>query len=335
MKAVIILRQDKSKWVESLGFNCHPAMVPICNKPLLEYIVDFMVLSQCASITINMEIPSREIQDYFGDGKRFGTCISYMAIDKEEGIGRIIEDNDIYSYCSSFPLIILDGLFFIHYDKSEFNADWTQALDTGVMASCNSGNLLIIPNVQNLRNLSRINPGIPFSLSKMKNIDDFVRINMEILEAEQEHYILPGYRQSQKINFGKNVGIGKNVKITPPVILGNNVRLQDDVRVGPHTVIGQNVILDEKSSVDRSMVLSNTYVGKDLEVSKKIIGGKKVINVQNKDILEVDDHSLFSDLPNTVSFSLVTAIRKLMKQLKGSINNFMPDFISSRFGGIS
>jgi len=83
------------------------------------------------------------------------------------------------------------------------------------------------------------------------------------------------------------------------------------------------------------VVLANTYIGKDLEVSKKIINGKKVINVQNKDVLEVDDHSLFSDLPNTVNFSLITAIRKLMKRFKDSVNNFMPDFISSRFGGIS
>lgn len=334
MKAIIILRQDKKKWVESLGFNCHPAMVPICNKPLLEYLVDFMVLSQCNSIAINMENPSHKIQDYFGDGERFGTCISYKSINSEEGIGHIIESNDIYSYCSSFPLIVLDGLFFVHYDKLEFNAAWTRALDTGVLASCNTGNLLIVPNIQHLRNLSRINQGIPFSLSKMENIDDFVRINMEILDAEQEHYILPGYRQSQKINSGKNIEIGKNVKITPPVILGNNVRLQDNVRVGPHTVIGHNVILDERSSVNRSVVLSSTYIGKNLQVSKKIIDGKKVINALNKDILEVDDQSLFSDLPDTVGFSLVTATRKLMKRLKDSIISFMPDFISSKSGGI-
>ncbi len=335
MKAIIILRHDKIKWMGPLSFNSHPAMVPICNKPLLEYLVDFMVLTQCDSISINMEKPSSEIQEYFGDGERFGTCISYQSINSGDDIEKIIEDNNIYSYCSSFPLIVMDGLFFIHYDKSAFNVDWTRNLDTGVLASCNSGNLLIVPNVKNLRNFSRVNPGIPFALSKMENIDDYFRINMEILDAEQNHYVLPGYREFQKINFGKNVRSGKNVKIEPPVILGNNVRLQNNVRIGPHAVIGQNVILDEKSHVNRSVVLSNTYIGKDLKVSKKTLAGNKIINMQNRDILEVDDNSLFSILPKTLEFSSGTTFRKLINRIKDSITRFMPDFISSRFGGIS
>jgi len=232
-------------------------------------------------------------------------------------------------YCSSFPLIVLDGLFFIHYDKSEFNVDWTNTLDTGVLASCNSGSLLIAPNLQNLRNFSRVQPGVPFSLSKIENIDDYYRLNMEILDAEQKHYVLPGYKESQKINFGKNIRIGKNVKIEPPVTLGNNVRLQDNTCVGSHTVIGQNVILDEKSYVDRSVVLSNTYIGKGLEISKKILDGNKIINVKNKQILEVDDNSLFSILPSTLNLSFGSTIKNLQKRLKNSVKRLIPGSIRS------
>ncbi len=328
MKALIVLRQDNLQWSVPLASDGHPAMVHICNKYLLEYLVDFMVLSRCESITINMEEYIPEIEDYFGNGERWGICITYKTIQKGEDIDSIIDENDIYSSCLSFPLIIFDGLFFVHYDKSDFNTDWTQNLDTGLLTSCDSGNLLIVPTVQNLRNISSIRTGLPFSLSKLENLDDYFRLNMEILEAEQKHYVLPGYKETRDIIMGKNVRKGKNVDIRPPVILGDNVSLQDNVCVGPHAVVGSNVILDEKIILEKSVVLANTYVGKGLQLNKKIADGNQIIDMERKYTVKIKDNSLFSVLPVVHGFSLNQMICNFAGRLKENIINlFLNNFI--------
>lgn len=315
MKAIIILRQDKRQWTEPLFPNVHPAMVPVCNKPLLEYLIDFMVLSRCKSISIHMETPSGQIQDYFGNGERFGIRMSYWTTEKGATIDTIIDENDLYADGSSFPLIIIDGLFFIHYDKSNFNLAWIQDLDTGILASCSSGNMFIAPSLRDLRNISRVKPGIPFSLSTLKNLDDLYWITMEILGAEQKHYVLPGYQEISEIISGKNVRMGSGVNIKPPVILGNNVKIQDNVCLGPHAVVGNNVILDENSTLEKSILFSNTYVGSGLVIFEKIVNGDKMMDIKTKNILKIDDKALFSVLSGPPEFSFKRIIGKLTGRL--------------------
>lgn len=325
MKALIVIRNDNLQWFAPLNLRSHPAMLPICNKPLLEYLVDFMVLNRCESISINMEEAVPKIEDYFGNGERWGTCISYKTIKNGADIDRIIDDNNIYSHSSSFPLIVFDGLFFIHYDKFEFNSKWIQSLDTGLLTSCDSGSLLIVPTVKSLRNVSTTKTGIPFSLSKLADLDDYYMLNMEILEAEQKHYVLPGYKESKDIILGKSVRIGKNVAITPPVILGDNVNLLDNVRIGPHSVVGPNVILDENNAVEKSIVWPNTYVGKGLKLYKKIVDGNRIIDIEKKDIVEIEDAALFSVLPEAHAFSLKQIICSFSARLKENIIHLLLD----------
>ncbi len=307
MKALIVLRQNTAQWPSKMGSSGHPVMIPFCNKPLLEYLVDFMVLSRCDSIVINMETPDPRIEDYFGNGERFGICISYTAIEKGESIDEILDTNNIWTRCTSFPLVVFDGLFFVHYDKSLFDSDWIKSLDTGLLASCSSGNLLIAPKDSNLRNISSAKTDIPFSLSNLETLDDYFRITMEILDAEQDHYVLPGYKQTRQIVFGKNVKISRNVQITPPVILGNNIKLLDNVSVGPHAVVGNNVILDEQSEAKNSIILSSTYIGEGLHLSCKIVGGKRLISLPRGDMLEIEDKSLVSVLPEVSESPLENA----------------------------
>ena len=47
MNSLIIIQEKHYSWLRELKSAEHPAMVTICNKPILEYLVDFSVLLGC------------------------------------------------------------------------------------------------------------------------------------------------------------------------------------------------------------------------------------------------------------------------------------------------
>lgn len=323
MKAIIVLREDQTKWLRSYFPSAHPAMVPICNKPLLEYILDFIILSKCSHMIICLEASGSDIKAYFENGARWGIHISYCRIEPDEIIDGIIKKNMGESALENFPLLLMDGIFFIHYDKSDFKVQWEHFTDAGLLVSCISGNLLIAATDQELKNISSVRTGIPFALSEIESLDDLFRLNMEILEAEQSHYVLPGYRESESIVYGKNVKAGANVKILPPVIIGNDVRLQDDVSIGPYAVIGHNVIVDEKSEVEKSVILPNTYIGQALHLTRKVVDKKRIISYPRGIALDIEDPSLFSFLPpnsDQIFKGAGRGIKAVLKKVQGYLS---------------
>ncbi len=302
MKALIILRDNTEKSLKELFTQSHPAMVPICNKPLLEYWVDFSVLNRCGSIRVILESSSKEFDDYFGNGERWGIDISYSEIPLGKGIDEIIRENS--EWCSDTPLIIMDGLFFIHYNQSDFKVEWSESSDAGLLLSCNTGSLLMAQNVQGLKNISRAPSGFLFSLSEFEGVDDLLRISMEVLAAEQDHYVLPGYRENNSSMFGKNISLGTGVDIRPPVIIGNDVKIRDNVIIGPRAVIGNNVIVDQDACVKDSVLMPNTYTGQGLQVERKLVNGNRVFSPSLGTHLEVNDDAIFSILPERLPVSI-------------------------------
>ncbi len=296
MKAIIIIRENKLEWLSSLFPLIHPAMVPLCNKPLIEYLVEFMVLSQCESISINTEDPGHDIKEYFEDGDRWGVSISYETIEPFESIDSIISKNNVYHGGDNFPLIVSDGLFFIHYNQENFTLALDKTYDAGLFANCSSGSLLIASSDKHLRNISSANSKVTFMLSGLESLDDIFDLAMEILDAEQKHYTLTGYKELEQIIYGKNVRFGSNIDIRPPAIIGNNVIIHDNVVLGPYVVIGHNVIIGTKSEVEKSVVTSNTYIGPGMELNKKLVNGNKIFSMPGGGVCEVDDKGFYSFL---------------------------------------
>ena len=294
MKSLIIIREEDNSWLQEFCPAIHPAMVPICNKPLLEYQVDFALLCGCTDVRIIVDAASNAIEDYFRQGDRWGANITININKPNDSVDTIIEKNS--TYCAGTPLLIMDGFFFVHYDKSANLKDLSLPRENGLLNSCSSGSILFAANARCLHSISASSTEHDFALSPLTCLNDIFQINMQILQAEQEHYVLPGYGVEQDILIGQNVMIGKNTEICPPVIIGDNVRLLEGASIGPDVAIGSNVIVDHGTKIEQSVIYPGSYIGRNMSVESKIICGKRVISPPDGETLDISDDFLFSSI---------------------------------------
>jgi len=76
MKAMI-LAAGKGTRVRPLTYDLPKPMIPILGKPVLEYLVEHLVKFGIQDIMINVSYLHQKIENYFGEGQRFGARIGY------------------------------------------------------------------------------------------------------------------------------------------------------------------------------------------------------------------------------------------------------------------
>ncbi len=84
-----------------------------------------------------------------------------------------------------------------------------------------------------------------------------------------------------KVFLGKNITIGKKVKILGPTIIGDNARL-NNCRIGPNATIGSNTVIDG-AKISESIVFDNCQIEAKTVIQDSIIGDKaRIIKNKNK-----------------------------------------------------
>lgn len=76
MKAMI-LAAGKGTRVRPLTHDLPKAMIPILGKPVMEYLIEHLQRHGVTEIMINTSHQAERIEQYFGDGRRFGVNIGY------------------------------------------------------------------------------------------------------------------------------------------------------------------------------------------------------------------------------------------------------------------
>jgi mannose-1-phosphate guanylyltransferase len=121
MKAMI-LAAGKGTRVRPLTDSIPKPMVPIINRPLLEFLVDLLRRHGFDEIMISTSYLANHIENYFGDGSRFGVQIGYSfegyhqeGLPRAEGLGsagglKTIQDFSGF-YDDTFVVLCGDAIF--------------------------------------------------------------------------------------------------------------------------------------------------------------------------------------------------------------------------------
>lgn len=76
MKAMI-LAAGRGTRIQPLTHRMPKPMIPIVGKPVMEYLIEELVLHGFKEIMINVSHHSHQIESYFGDGRKWGAAIGY------------------------------------------------------------------------------------------------------------------------------------------------------------------------------------------------------------------------------------------------------------------
>lgn len=89
MKAVILAAGEGMR-LRPLTVSEPKVMIPVANRPILEYVVDALVKNDVRDIVMVVGYRKERIMSHFEDGKKFGVKIDYVVQDRQLGNGHAL-----------------------------------------------------------------------------------------------------------------------------------------------------------------------------------------------------------------------------------------------------
>lgn len=288
MKTLISIKEQEHAWVHEDFPSIHPLLLPLCNKPFIEYLIDFAVLAGSREIRLLSDGQLAEVEEYCCTGTRWGVELTYANLHPADGLQQLLDKNR--KFCGGGRTMILNGYNFISYSKQHsYLALATVATDTPI-SSCPGKTIILTgppePGASEESSLA------PFQVTPLDSVQSYFRISMETLETGSSRYVLPGYGNEPGCSIGRNVVIAKTAEIHKPVSIGNNVQILPETIIGPSAIIGSNVIVDNGCSVSGSVIIDNTYIGENLEIERRIAAGNTLIDPESGVSLAMEDPHL-------------------------------------------
>ena len=118
-KAVILVGGPGTR-LRPLTYDTPKSMIPVLNKPFMEYTLSYLKQFGVKDIVLTLNYLPDVIQDYFGDGSRFGVRLTYCMENEPLGTAGAVKNAEQY----------LDSTFIV------FNGDIFTDLDLNDMLDC-------------------------------------------------------------------------------------------------------------------------------------------------------------------------------------------------------
>lgn len=103
--SAVIMAGGKGMRLRPLTEKCPKPMIQVAGRPILERVVLHLVGSGIRKIYLSINYLGEQIEDYFGDGKKFGCSIEYLREDRPLGTGGALSLLPPQKY----PIVVMNG----------------------------------------------------------------------------------------------------------------------------------------------------------------------------------------------------------------------------------
>ncbi len=287
MKAFINCHHDNMAWVEQFLPGENPYLLPIVNKPLIEYWLDFCSMIGVTDVMVIDSEYDVRLELFLGTGTKWNLNVQYHGDNTSSDCADFLLHHRAF-LGDEHPVMVFNGLFFQHYNRNSL-PDLDVLLKPGTPPiTCGDGMMVFADG--ELRRIEECR------ITQISSIRRYYHLNQFILQEECDHYVIPGYKIENGIYTGMNNVIPPNCTIHPPAVLGNNVSLGSKCVLTGGSLLGENVIVDSRSVIGESVIMPNTYIGSDLEFIGKIVSHNSVIDPETDTIVNLLDAQLAGEL---------------------------------------
>ncbi len=295
MKAVLYTG-GKPSWTGVFGDRAW-VLLPVGSRPLLSYWLEFCVDLGITEVQIILGQAAEYVEMFCGNGEKWGLNINYSLIRAEDNPqSYLARDADRWSD----GLLYIGGVLFPRR-RSGFTLEKLQSLLDGCCV-VDHGNRPVFFVSRDRSSIDRFIReetcgSTPYSTAEAAGLDftcirdvtHYYRLNMEIVRNEMNRYLSSGYSSRDDASIGYNVITPASVTFTPPLAVGNDCRIGAISTIGPCTVISDHVLIDRQCELSDSIILSDTYVGRNLEIKGKIVAGNRIVDPEDGTCLEIED----------------------------------------------
>ncbi len=319
MKA-LLCTSETPDWLAEDAVRYPLALLPAGNRPLLEFWIECCLAMDIREITLVLGDGALEVEKYAGDGSRWGVTIEYLLLREGADPDRLARRD---------PARWRDGLLYVRElffprrtgetvrcpaagETVLFRRDGRQlgfcSRDTGFLDAFLAAAPCATPG-------STADPGtIGLQAFPLATALDYYRLNMDLVRGEITRYLTPGYSLQDDSYIGYNVVIPPSCILAPPIMIGSDTRLRPLCKIGPSAVIGSRVVVDSQSELSDCVVLDGTYIGRNLDITGKIVGGGTMLDPESGVRLELNDPLLLDRVspPNQVLVMLQAQAGRLV-----------------------
>lgn len=287
---------DVLPWVADLG-NFPWALLPVANRPLLDYWLETCAEQKVAEVQIVLGDGAKLIEDFAGDGSRWGVKINYS-------FARTTDHPSDYLKAaverSDDGVIYIGRPFFLRRRKA-FTPSVFEALegcrykiedDIAFLygRTLEEVTALLDGSMASGRGLEKIHIN-PFPIDGTSTYFD---LNMKMVGGEYTRYLTAGFPENEGNSIGYNVVTPPSAHLVPPIMIGNDCRFGAMTTIGPRSVIGDHVIVDAHTEMMNCLILPDTYIGKNLEIRNKIVSGDKLVCPDDGTAVQITDSWLLA-----------------------------------------
>lgn len=309
-------------------------LIPIVNKPVAEHLVELLLNNDVREMIFILNHQPHETENYFKTGERWGCNISYSLVREYTGIipslapiqNRLDEpflcipvntvtNIDISSFINlnnekagdlTIPLSIN------HKHGSETRKSYPfimspEALSTLIEYKENP-NLFRIRDYIKDRGLKSLTFSSEFDLYPVRSLNEYYTVNKAILMGNIKGINIPGKQIKKGVWVGRQSFIHPAAGITPPALIGSNCNVRSPVSLGECSVISNNVIIDSGSTVKRSIIYEDTFVGSNTEINDSIVRQNFIFNMPCMSKLYAGDDSILGNMNRRVFSEKINAV---------------------------
>jgi mannose-1-phosphate guanylyltransferase/phosphomannomutase len=108
------------------------------------------------------------------------------------------------------------------------------------------------------------------------NLQQYKNSQIDVLGGKVKLEI-PFEKISPEIWCGENTEISPLAILRGPLLIGNNCKIEANAEIGPFTVIGDNCVVREGTTIERSILWNNIYIGNNSKIEGAIICNNCII----------------------------------------------------------
>ena len=319
MRAIILAAGEGIR-LRPLTTYMPKVMLPVGNKPILEYIIESLRENSIKDITMVVGYKSDKIKQYFGNGSDFGVHIDYVEQKKQLGTAHALYQARIEE---EFLLFFGDNIVGEKCVKELLNTK----INTIIGAHSNKTSAYgIVEDVDGRIKIVRSSwDGEAIAFTGMGHFDSEIfriiegkmkegiynlpeilnemNVNLRIANCEWKDAIYPwdlielnsySLRRNVRKLAGKieestiigNVEIGENTRIGAGSYIRGNVKIGKNCEIGPNCVIigdtsiGDGVRIGALSYVENSLIMNDTSIGEGAYLKDSVIGREAWLGVR-------------------------------------------------------
>ena len=282
-------------------------LAPVGGKPLVETWLEWAAHLGARDVRLVLGDGADEVEAFCGDGGRWGLRVTY---------GFLKNMNDPAAYLRRSPAQWEEGLLYIagpvfprrlstppsreeaEHPAPDLARSWTLPGDQEGGTACflsgdpASVRAFITGAQPPAADWSALNVA-PMVLGDLRAYFD---LNMRLVKGEISRYVRPGFGGGDGACIGSNVVIPPSVELRPPLMIGNNCRIHPMAVIGPDVVIGNGVIIDRQTELSGSVVMDDTYLGRNLEIRDRVVAGARLIDPADGTVVDIEDPWLLAAL---------------------------------------